>query len=86
MRADLAALPEILDRIDGWIAEGLIGAEEVNVADLHVATSLALLMTHDDLRRLVPERPGGRLAQRLAPGYPGRMPAAFPADWVPTAA
>jgi glutathione S-transferase len=82
VRADLAALPEILDRIDGWIAEGVIGGPEPNVADLQVATSLALLMTHEDLRPFIADRPGGRLAQRLTPGYPGRMPAAFPAQWL----
>jgi glutathione S-transferase len=82
VRADLASLPGILDRIDGWIAEGVIGGDEPNVADLQVATSLALLMTHEDLRPFIADRPGGRLAQRLTPGYPGRMPAAFPADWL----
>jgi glutathione S-transferase len=82
VRADLAALPDILDRVDSWIAEGVIGSDEPNVADLQVATSLALLMTHEDLRPFIEERPGGRLARRLAPGYPGCMPAAFPADWL----
>ena len=82
VRADLAALPGILDRIDGWIAEGLIGGDPPNVADLQVATSLALMMTHEDLRPFIADRPGGKLADRLTPGYPGRMPASFPADWL----
>jgi glutathione S-transferase len=86
VRADLAALPGILDRIDQAIADGVIGGAEPNVADLQVATSLALLMTHEDLRPLIEERPGGKLARRLAPGYPGHMPAAFPADWLPSPA
>jgi len=82
VRADLAALPGILDRIDGWIADGVIGGDVPNVADLQVATSLALMMTQEDLEPIIAARPGGKLAQRLAPGYPGRMPAAFPADWL----
>jgi glutathione S-transferase len=82
VRADLAALPGILDRIDGWIAEGVIGGPVPNVADLQVATSLALMMTHDDLRPFIERRPGGKLAHSLAPGYPGHMPAAFPAEWL----
>lgn len=82
VRADLATLPGILDRIDGWIAEGVIGGAEPNVADLQVATSLALMMTHEDLRPFIADRPGGKLADRLTPGYPGRMPAAFPAAWL----
>jgi glutathione S-transferase len=83
VRADLAQLPAILDRLDAAVAEGVIGGDEPNVADLQVACSLALLMTHDDLRDAIAARPSGRLAERLAPGYPGRMPAAFPPDWLP---
>jgi glutathione S-transferase len=83
VEADLAALPAILDRIDGWIAEAAIGGPEPNVADLQVATSLALLRTHDDLRPRIDARPAGELSRRLAAGYPGRMPPAFPAAWLP---
>jgi glutathione S-transferase len=83
VQADLAELPAILDRIDGWIADGVIGGDEPNVADLQVATSLALLRTHDDLRPLIDARPAGELSRRLASGYPGRMPAAFPPAWLP---
>ena len=84
VRADLSALPAILDRLDQAVADGVIGAAEPNVADLQVACSLALLMTHDDLREYIAARPSGQLAERLAAGYPGRMPAAFPADWLPS--
>jgi glutathione S-transferase len=83
VRADLATLPGLLDRIDGWIAEGVLGGAEPNVADYQVATSLALLASHDDLRPLIAARPSGRLVERIAPDYPGRMPPAFPPDWLP---
>jgi glutathione S-transferase len=82
VRADLAALPGFLDRIDGWIAEGVLGGPEPNVADFQVATCLALLMSHEDLRPAIEHRPGGELSRRLAPGYPGRTPPAFPAEWL----
>jgi glutathione S-transferase len=82
VRQDLALLPGLLDRIDGWIDEGVLGAGEPNVADYQVATTLALLMSHDDLRPAIEARPAGRLARRLAPDYPGRMPPAFPPDWL----
>jgi glutathione S-transferase len=84
VRRDLAALPALLDRIDGWIAEGLLGGDEPNVADYQVATSLALLMSLDDLRPAIEARPAGELARRLAPDYPGRMPPAFPPEWLPS--
>ena len=61
VRADLATLPGLLDRIDGWIADGVLGGAEPNVADYQVATSLALLASHDDLRPLIAARPAGRL-------------------------
>ena len=48
--ADLAALPGLLDRIDGYVADGVIGGAEPNAADLQIAPSVALLMTLDDLR------------------------------------
>ena len=83
VRQDLATLPGLLDRIDGWIAEGVLGGAEPNVADYQVATSLALLASHDDLRPLIAARPAGALMERIAPGYPGRMPPAFPPDWMP---
>jgi glutathione S-transferase len=86
VRADLAALPGLLDRIDGWIAEGVLGGEPPNVADYQVATSLALLASHDDLRPLIDARPCGELVRRIAPGYPGRMPPVFPREWLPAAA
>ena len=85
VKQDLANLPRLLDRIDAWIADGTCGGEPPNVADYQVATSLALLMTHDDLRPLIAGRPAGELAGRLAPGLPGRMPPAFPAEWLPAA-
>ena len=83
VRADLAALPGLLDRIDGWIAEGLLGGEEPNVADYQVASTLALLMTLDDLRPFISARPAGELVRRYAAGYPGRMPPTFPKAWLP---
>ena len=83
VRQDLADLPRILDRVDGWIADGVLGGDEPNVADYQVATSLALLMSHDDLRPLIAPRPAGTLATRIAPDYPGRMPPAFPREWLP---
>jgi glutathione S-transferase len=83
VRQDLAALPRILDRIDAEIADGVLGGAEPNVADYQVATSLALLMSHEDLRPLIAPRPAGRLATRIAPDYPGRMPPAFPREWLP---
>ena len=74
-RADLAALPEHLDRIDGWIADGAIGGEAPNAADLQIASTLRLMMTLEDLRVLIEPRPAAELALRLFPQADGHMPA-----------
>ena len=39
-----------LDRVDGWIADGTMGGEELNAADFQIAPSIGLLMTVADLR------------------------------------
>lgn len=75
VRADLAALPGLLDRVDAWIAEGLLGGMQPNAADLQIASSVRLLSTFADLRSLLEDRPALALAQRLFPVYDGEMPA-----------
>jgi glutathione S-transferase len=82
VRDDLAALPGMLDRIDEWIATGVLGGEPPNAADLQIATSVRLLMTLDDLRPAIEARPAGQLALRIDPDYPGRMPPVLPAGWL----
>jgi len=79
---DLNSLPAHLDRIDGWIADGVLGGPSTNAADLQIGSSLALLMTMDDLRPHIEDRPCGELAARLYPEFPGHTPPAFPAAWL----
>src|SRR5919201_257991 len=49
-RADLQALPEYLDRVDAWIADGVIGGDAVNAADLQIASSSRLMLTFGDMQ------------------------------------
>lgn len=83
-RADLAALPAHLARIDGWIGDGVLGGPGVNVADLQIGSTLRLLTTLGDVRPMIDGRPAGDLAVRLFPSYPGSVPAGtLPAEWLP---
>lgn len=82
VRADLAQLPGMLDRVDGWIGEGVLGGEDPHAADYQIATSLKLLMTLDDVRPVVERRSAGELAERIVPGFPGRVPSVFPREWL----
>ena len=82
VRADLASLPGMIDRIDGLIADGTLGAAEPNAADFQIAPSIALLMSFDDVRPAIEGRPAADLARRYVPDFPGHAPPVFPADWV----
>ncbi|MEA2439166.1 MAG: hypothetical protein QOH76_590 [Thermoleophilaceae bacterium] len=80
----LRELPALLDKVDDLIANGVIGGESPNAADLQIAGSVRLLLTLADLRDQIDARPAGRLARRLIPRYPGDMPAGtLPAEWIP---
>ena len=82
VRANLAALPGMLQRIDDWIAEGVLGGEEPNAADFQIAPSVRLAMTMQDLRPAIESRPAGQVALRLVPDYPGEVPPVLPAEWL----
>jgi glutathione S-transferase len=82
VRADLAALPGQLERIDGWIAQGLLGAERPNAADLQIGSTIRLLMTIADVRPLLEDRPAAQLT-RYFPPMAGEVPAGvLPPDWL----
>jgi glutathione S-transferase len=82
VRADLAALPGWLQRVDDWIAEGVLGADPPTAADLQIAASLRLAMTLDDLRPAIQVRPAGELALRAIPDFPGQAAPILPPAWL----
>jgi glutathione S-transferase len=63
----LAELPAMLDRIDAWIADGVLGGAELNAADFMVAPSLALILYRRDVMPLFEGRPVLELVDRLLP-------------------
>jgi glutathione S-transferase len=63
----LHALPATLDRVDRWIADGVIGQEQLNVADFMIVPSLALILYRPDTRPLFDGRPALELVDRLLP-------------------
>jgi glutathione S-transferase len=82
-QADLQALPGHLDRVDAWIAEGVLGGHRPNAADLQIGASLALLQALGDIRPLIEGRPCARLMGYLTP-VTGSAPAGvLPAEWLP---
>jgi glutathione S-transferase len=72
-REILVELPPMLDRIDAWIADGVLGGTELNAADFMVAPSLALILYRPDVRPMFEGRPALGLVDRLLP-EPARQP------------
>jgi glutathione S-transferase len=83
VRGALIALPDLLDRVDAYIADGTIGGAEPNAADFQIATSIGLALTIDDLKPLIEPRPAADLARRIVPNYPGHTPPILPPAWLP---
>ncbi len=84
-RADVAALSGQLDRVDRWIAEGLIGGEQPNAADLQIGSTIRLLMSIGDLRPLIADRPAARLVNWFPPLVGEIEAGVLPAEWFPAA-
>jgi glutathione S-transferase len=63
----LAALPGLLDRIDGWVEAGVLNGDELYAADFMIAPSLALICYLRDLRSELEGRPAMRLVDRVLP-------------------
>jgi glutathione S-transferase len=83
-RADLQALPGHLDKVDAWIADGLLGGDQPNAADLQIATSLRLLLSLGDVRPLIEGRPSEAFATKWFDPLPGSTPpGVLPAEWIP---
>jgi glutathione S-transferase len=80
-RADIAALPGLLDRVDRWIAEGLIGGEQPNAADLQIGSAIRLLMSIGDVRPLLAERPAATLTKWFPPMVGEIEAGVLPAEW-----
>jgi glutathione S-transferase len=82
VKADLAQLPADLDRIDYWIAQGVLGGSELNAADYQIAPSVRLAMSMEDLRPPIESRPAGKHAMRVVPEFPGHTPPVLPPEWL----
>ncbi len=82
VREGLAKLPDALEKIDSWIAAGTIGGKQPNLGDYQIAPSLRLMMTMDDLRPFIENRPAGKLAIDIVPDFPGNTPPILPPEWL----
>jgi glutathione S-transferase len=86
VHAALSALPAQLDQIDAWIADGPLGGDQPNAADLQIGATIRLLLAIADARTLIAGRPAEQLT-RYFPPMVGEVPAGtLPEQSVPAAA
>lgn len=86
VRANLAGLDGMLQKVDEWIAAGVLDGEELNAADFQIGASVRLAMTLQDLRPPIDSRPAGRRAGRAVLRFPGDAPPVPPPAWLRAAA
>jgi len=83
VRADLAALPQLLDHVDGLLTEGTLTLDPPNAASFQILASVRMMLAFDDLRALVDEHACAGPARQIFPDYPGTLPRFLPPDWLP---
>ncbi len=79
---DVVLLSDRMDQIDAWIAEGVIGGEQLNAADFQIGVNVAALLLSDDLTPFIEGRPAADLARRVLPDYVGHIGPVVPAEWM----
>jgi glutathione S-transferase len=85
-RADLMGLPAQLERVDDWVDEGLLGAEQPNAADLQIGSTIRLLMSIGDVRPLIERRAASGLTRYFPPLRGEVPPGTLPPEWLPAPA
>jgi len=81
-REDLALLPERLDQIDAWIADGVLDGPELNAADFQIAVNVSAMLLSEDLVPFIEGRPAAAHARRVAPDYAGHIGKVVPDEWM----
>jgi glutathione S-transferase len=83
VRETVARVPEAVDRVDGLIADGVIGGEEPNAADFQIGASVRAVLTIQDLRPVTEGRPAAAMARRLLPEFGNDFPPGLlPEQWL----
>lgn len=82
VRADLAALPAMLDRVDRLLEDGALPVDPPNAATLQILVTVRLLDGFEDLRTLVRAHACVEPAQELFPDYRAEVPAFLDRSWL----
>ena len=81
-REDVVMLSERMDQIDAWLADGVLGGEQLTAADFQIGVSVSALLLSDDLTPFIEGRPAAALARRVLPDYGGHIGPVVPPEWM----
>jgi glutathione S-transferase len=82
VRADLAALPALLDRVDRLLDDGTLTLDPPNAATLQIMASVNLMGRFADLAELVASHACAKPARELFPHYRAGLPAFLDSSWL----
>lgn len=82
IRADLAALPAMLDHVDRLLAAGTFSLDPPNAATLQVLSTVRSLYAFTDLRELVGSHPCAEPALAIFGRPPQEVPSVVPPAWL----
>jgi glutathione S-transferase len=81
-RADVAALPAMLARVDELLADGTLSLDPPNAATLQIMASVRVLDAFDDLQGFVRSHACAAPALELFPKYPAQLPRFLDSEWL----
>jgi glutathione S-transferase len=82
VRADLAVLPSMLDRIDHLLADGTLKLDPPNAAALQILATVRLLDGLEDLHDLVRAHKSAEPSRELFPNYRVKLPRFLDPAWL----
>jgi glutathione S-transferase len=82
VRADLAALPALLDHVDRLLGDGTLTLEPPNAATLQIMASVNLMGRFADLAELVAAHACAEPARELFPRYRAALPPFLDPEWL----
>jgi glutathione S-transferase len=82
VRADIAALPALLDHVDRLLGDGTLTLDPPNAATLQIMASVNLLGRFADLAELVASHACAKPARELFPHYRAALPPFLDPEWL----
>jgi glutathione S-transferase len=82
VRADVASLPAMFDRVDRLLADGTLTVDPPNAATLQILVTVRVLGAFGDLHEFVESHPCAQPAKELFASYPAEVPPFLDPEWL----